>query len=467
MPTAYIKKLAKLNHTTVNKLEKFWSQAKEIAKSEGNGKAWGLITTIFQNKLKKEGYKIKAFTLLADTDEYDDADLGINVNPKEYHKQKSLQMSLQSKLDMIKKDINKETDKYNKELVEWGKELNKRNREDFDSDNRGDKWLKYKGPITEKVLIEAFVDGFKHDVRGLNTKRAVNIFKQHNLPGYLKLLNKEKLVVYRGINFLFTINSRYNKGKNIKDDRIFKYLKYNLMDRNSWSLSKDVAEGYLDDEEYGLILKMTCSLEDVNLPLSAWLEGNWYYNDNQEINIRKSFKIKDIKCVFMGSEVSKYYGITKESFNKVTAVADIDSNITKVYKRIKEKPFRKELAPIGKFGKGMYFYDDERMLTSDNSKTYGDVKVKIDIDASDCLDLNKPVSDLIKTFEERGCSSILLKMIKSFKQPALRFYQICMLGACKEDMKKFGCIKYKSPQCEFGNEIVIYDLNRIKSFEYV
>lgn len=61
MPTAYIKKLAKLNHTTVNKIEKFWSQAKEIAKSEGNGKAWGLITTIFQNKLKKEGYKVKAF----------------------------------------------------------------------------------------------------------------------------------------------------------------------------------------------------------------------------------------------------------------------------------------------------------------------------------------------------------------------------------------------------------------------
>lgn len=60
MPTAYLKKLAKLNHTTVNKLEKFWSQAKEIAKSEGQGKQWGLITTIFQNKLKREGYKIKA-----------------------------------------------------------------------------------------------------------------------------------------------------------------------------------------------------------------------------------------------------------------------------------------------------------------------------------------------------------------------------------------------------------------------
>lgn len=61
MPTAYLKKLATLNHISVDKLEKFWSQAKEIAKSEGQGKSWGLITTIFQNKLKKEGYKISAF----------------------------------------------------------------------------------------------------------------------------------------------------------------------------------------------------------------------------------------------------------------------------------------------------------------------------------------------------------------------------------------------------------------------
>lgn len=61
MPTAYLKKLAKLNNTSVDKLEKFWSQAKEIAKSEGQGNSWGLITSIFQNKLKKEGYNVKAF----------------------------------------------------------------------------------------------------------------------------------------------------------------------------------------------------------------------------------------------------------------------------------------------------------------------------------------------------------------------------------------------------------------------
>ena len=161
MPTAYLKKLAKLNNTSVDRLEKFWSQAKEIAKSEGQGKSWGLITTIFQNKLKKEGFKVKAFfTTTADTDELDDADLGINVDPKEYHKQKSLQMSLQSKLDMIKKDINKETDDYNKELVSIAKRLNEENRKRFSQDNHGDKWLNYKGNVTKEVLLEAFKAAF-------------------------------------------------------------------------------------------------------------------------------------------------------------------------------------------------------------------------------------------------------------------------------------------------------------------
>lgn len=60
MPTAFIKKLSKINNVSVNTIEKFWSQAKEIAKSEGKNKNWGLITTIFKNKLKSEGYKVTA-----------------------------------------------------------------------------------------------------------------------------------------------------------------------------------------------------------------------------------------------------------------------------------------------------------------------------------------------------------------------------------------------------------------------
>lgn len=72
MPTSYIKKLSKLNHTTNKVIEKFWSQAKEIAKSYNKGKNWGLITKIFQDKLKGNGYKIKGYTykgnlIIADT----------------------------------------------------------------------------------------------------------------------------------------------------------------------------------------------------------------------------------------------------------------------------------------------------------------------------------------------------------------------------------------------------------------
>ena len=54
--------------------------------------------------------------IIADTDELDDADLGINVDYKEYHKQKSKMRSLQQRLDAIKKDINIETDSYTEEL---------------------------------------------------------------------------------------------------------------------------------------------------------------------------------------------------------------------------------------------------------------------------------------------------------------------------------------------------------------
>jgi len=55
MPTPYIKKLAKLNHTSVKTIEKYWDEAKEIA----SGK-WALVTHLFQKKLKAHGYKITA-----------------------------------------------------------------------------------------------------------------------------------------------------------------------------------------------------------------------------------------------------------------------------------------------------------------------------------------------------------------------------------------------------------------------
>ena len=327
MPTAYLKKLAKLNNTSVDKLEKFWSQAKEIAKSEGQGKSWGLITTIFQNKLKKEGFKVKAFfTTTADTDELDDADLGINVDHKEYHKQKSLQMSLQSKLDMIKKDINKETDDYNKELVSIAKRLNEENRKRFSQDNHGDKWLNYKGNVTKEVLLEAFKDGVKcrlgfGNISDDDIKEELDFFKRTIYPRFAKLLKGSSLRVYRGLDFFDLIS----KDKEHELNEYLKYLKYNLMDRNSWSTSIETAKMYINYKFAGIILRMNCTLGDANLPLSAWLEGYWYDNGgNEEINLKKSFKVNDIKCVFVGSSLEKLFDMNKFNSTKTLAFYEPD-----------------------------------------------------------------------------------------------------------------------------------------------
>ena len=323
MPTAYIKKLAKLNNISVNTLEKFWSQAKEIAKSEGQGNSWGLITSIFQNKLKKEGYKVKASIVTSDTDELDDSDLGINVDPKEYHKQKSLQMSLKYKLDMIKKDINKEADEYNKKLEEIAKRLSEENRKRWSSDNDGDKWLYYKGTVNKEVLLKAYKDGIACEYKGFGTVKdedirdELNYFKNSVYPRFKKLINGSSLRVYRGLDFYDLAFSDKDLLKNY-----FKYLKYNLMDRNSWTTSIEVAEKYIHCSWYSVILQMDCILEDVNLPLSSWLEGYWFENENKEINLKKSLKVKNIKCVFVGEDLRKL-GFKKE-FNKVVAISEPD-----------------------------------------------------------------------------------------------------------------------------------------------
>lgn len=320
MPTAYIKKLAKLNHTTVNKIEKFWAQAKEIAKSEGNGKAWGLITTIFQNKLKKEGYKVGAFTSLADTDELDDADLGINVDPKEYHKQKSLQMSLQSKLDMIKEDLNKEADEYNEELVQWAKELNKRNRRGWTNDNESDRWLYYKGPVNEEVILKAFAEGHYNNSNENYYKNRPDVlmFKKSSIfKTYQRLLKNKSVVLYRGLHF--------------KDDSDLNYwipfLKYNLMDRNSWTTSIRKAKVYskIGNPKCSIVLKIECTLDKINLPLSAWLEGSWFLEQNREVNLKKSFEVEDISIVDYTGDV----GSLVKQFNK--AVAKVKGTDMKTY----------------------------------------------------------------------------------------------------------------------------------------
>lgn len=55
MPTTYINQIHKKTGISKKTLEKFWSEAKNAAK---NGR-WGLVVTIFKNKVKKH---TKSFT---------------------------------------------------------------------------------------------------------------------------------------------------------------------------------------------------------------------------------------------------------------------------------------------------------------------------------------------------------------------------------------------------------------------
>lgn len=57
MPTAYIKKLSKEKGISVNQLEKYWDEAKELAKKEGHEKDYAYITGIFKKIISKKDKK--------------------------------------------------------------------------------------------------------------------------------------------------------------------------------------------------------------------------------------------------------------------------------------------------------------------------------------------------------------------------------------------------------------------------
>lgn len=248
--------------------------------------------------------------ITSDTDELDDADLGLNVDPKEYHKQKALQLSLQSKLNMIKKDINKETKQNIYELRKVAKKLNKTNRRKWTNDNNGDKWLNYKGPVNEEVILKAFADGHYNnsDESYYKDRPDVLSFKNSSIfKTYQRLLKNKPVILYRGLHF--------------KDDsdlkRLIHFLKYNLMDRNSWTTSIGKAKVYskIGNPKYSIVLKIECTLDKTNLPLSAWLEGSWFLEQNREVNLKKSFEVEDISIVDYKGDISNIV----EHFNKTAA----------------------------------------------------------------------------------------------------------------------------------------------------
>lgn len=51
MPRSYIKKTAKKHHTTIKKAEEKWNKAKSIAKKQGQGDNYALITGIYKKMI--------------------------------------------------------------------------------------------------------------------------------------------------------------------------------------------------------------------------------------------------------------------------------------------------------------------------------------------------------------------------------------------------------------------------------
>lgn len=154
----------------------------------------------------------------------------------------------------------------------------------------------------------------------------------------------------------------------------------------------------------------------------------------------------------------------EEAIQKIIA-----STTLTLYKLIKEKPFKKDYKMSGKFGNGAYFFDNPNMLNSDNARSvYGDIGVKATVEIDDCLDLTGNYDKAVEAMTKKGCSDSVIKCVSSLiGKQKVPFLKIQIIGAHTDDMKKFECVKYKSPQSDDGYEFVIFDTDKIKSFEYV
>lgn len=57
MPTGFVKKMAKKHKMSVDKSEKLWDRAKEIADKQGKGDNFAFITGIYKNMLSESFVK--------------------------------------------------------------------------------------------------------------------------------------------------------------------------------------------------------------------------------------------------------------------------------------------------------------------------------------------------------------------------------------------------------------------------
>lgn len=252
--------------------------------------------------------------LAEDTDELDDADLPIGMNPKEYHEQKAKMRSLNERIKEFVKEANADAKKkIKKDILELSRKLNKFNRDRWPEDNGGDKWLHYEGKVTRETLIKAFVDGYKmsyswEEADVVNAARQK--FEELWIPKAMKLLHGGKLKVYRGVIIDLAHESKFVDG-----------LKYNMQERNSWSYNRAVAFRYMDEHDWDdsdsmmtFILEFDCKLSDTNLVFSAWAEGYWWRGGanidgtaNAEINLKKNLLIEGVKVKPMNKIAKSSY----------------------------------------------------------------------------------------------------------------------------------------------------------------
>lgn len=156
------------------------------------------------------------------------------------------------------------------------------------------KYLDYQGPIDEDILLEAWEAGYQKGgtARFRSHDYLLALFKKIVLKDYLTLLTGNKTTLYRGLQ---------PKKKDLP------YILHNLMPHNSWTTNPKVAEKYawstLNDGDAYLILCTECTVKDVNLVLSAYLEGLWsgrsghdaaHGGANDEIVMNKSANRLDV-----------------------------------------------------------------------------------------------------------------------------------------------------------------------------
>ncbi len=115
--------------------------------------------------------------IIEDTDEYDDADLGLNVNPKEYHKQKAKMSSLKDRVIQTYEDFIRRKEK--------------------DAEQSWKKSIKYRGGSNvENDLIENYEVHWERKFQHKNTMTLYEFYKimmsNYNTRSYIKNNSKIK-----------------------------------------------------------------------------------------------------------------------------------------------------------------------------------------------------------------------------------------------------------------------------------